>query len=256
VAERAQGAASYSARLKVSLRGKDLRARTIALVAFRRPDALRVEVPGPAGARILAVARAERLVAVFPGDRAVFEGRATAADLGALLGVALEPAEVMDLLVGTAPRQARGYQARWGPEAPRRIKAELPDGTRIDLTIEEPRLGADLPERAFLDPPHAGYRPVGAEEARGSGGGHEGARSLRARLRHWNLGLEVLGLREDGYHELRTSSRRSTSTTSGHAAAPGVNAGHPDVPRRRNLAGGRLELQGLREGARVSRSRS
>lgn len=125
-----------------------------------------MEVPGPTGARILAVARAERLVAVFPGDRAVFEGRANAADLGALLGVALEPAEVMDLLVGAPPTQARGYRARWGPEAPRRVEAQLPDGTRLDLTIEEPRLGPDLPERAFLDPPHEGYRPVGAEEAR------------------------------------------------------------------------------------------
>jgi len=166
VAERAQSAPSYSARLEVTLRGKGLRARTLALVAFRRPDALRVEVPGPAGVRILAVARAERLVAVFPGDRAVFQGRATAADLGALLGVALEPAEVMDLLVGTPPKDVRGFEARWGPEAPRRIKAQLPDGTRIDLTIEEPRLSPELPERAFLDPPHQGYRPVDAEEAR------------------------------------------------------------------------------------------
>jgi hypothetical protein len=159
------GRFTASARLKVSLRGRTCR-RGPSLVAFRRPDALRVEVPGPTGARILAVARAERLVAVFPGDRAVFEGRANAADLGALLGVALEPAEVMDLLVGAPPTQARGYRARWGPEAPRRVEAQLPDGTRLDLTIEEPRLGPDLPERAFLDPPHEGYRPVGAEEAR------------------------------------------------------------------------------------------
>jgi hypothetical protein len=172
VAERARGVPSYSARVKVSLRGRDFRARAIALVAFRRPDALRVEVPGPAGARVVAVARADRLVAVFPGDRAVFQGRAAAADLGALLGVALDPAEVMDLLVGSPPRAVRGYEARWGPEAPRRIKAELPDQTRIDLTVEEPRLAPDLPERAFLDPPHEGYRPVDAGEARGlwSGG--------------------------------------------------------------------------------------
>jgi hypothetical protein len=167
VAERLQGAPSYSARIKVSLRGPDLRARTLALVAFRRPDALRVEVPGPSGARLVAVTRGDRLVAVFPGERAVFEGRAIPEDLGALLGVALEPAEVMDLLSGTAPRSVRVYDAGWGPDAPLRIRASLRDGTRIDLRVEDPRIGPDLPERAFLDPPHEGYRPVDAEEARG-----------------------------------------------------------------------------------------
>jgi hypothetical protein len=166
VAERARAVDAYSARLKVSLRGRELRARATTLVAFRRPDRLRVEVPGPAGARLLAVARGERLVAVFPEQRAVFAGHATAADMGALLGVALEPGEVMDLLLGVAPRAARSYQARWGSEAPRRIDAELPDGTRLGLDIEEPRLAPDLAERAFLDPPHEGYRSIDAEEAR------------------------------------------------------------------------------------------
>jgi hypothetical protein len=166
VAERARAAGSYSARLKVSLRGRDLRARATTLVAFRRPDGLRVEVPGPGGARIVAVAHGDRLVAVFPGERAVFTGKATAVDLGALLGVALAPAEVMDLLLGIAPAAVRAYQVRWGPEAPRRVEAELPDGTRLGLTIEEPRLSPELSDRAFLDPPHDGYRPIGAEEAR------------------------------------------------------------------------------------------
>ena len=166
VAEGARAATSYSARLKVSLRGKDLRARATVLVAFRRPDGLRVEVPGPGGARIVAVTHGDRLVAVFPGDRAVFTGKATAVDLGALLGVPLAPAEVMDLLLGIAPAEVRGYEARWGPEAPRRVEAVLRDGTRLVLTIEEPRLGPELSDRAFLDPAHDGYRPVDAEEAR------------------------------------------------------------------------------------------
>jgi hypothetical protein len=170
-AERLQGAPSYSARVKVSLRGKDLRARTIALVAFRRPDALRVEVPGPAGPRLVAVAHGPRLVAVFPGERAVFEGRTSSEDMGALLGVALEPAEVMDLLAGTQPKSVPAYEAGWGPDAPRRILARLRDGTRVDLRVEDPRIGPELPERAFLDPPHDGYRPVDAEEARSLWGG-------------------------------------------------------------------------------------
>jgi len=170
VSERALQASDYSARLKVRIRGRELRARTAVLVAFRRPDALRIEIPGPAGARLLAVARAGRLVAVFPAERAVFTGSASAEDLGALLGVALTPAEVMDMLAGAPPRAARAFTAGWGPEAPRRIEAELADRTRLSVTVEEPRLGAPLPERAFLDPPHEGYRPVDAEEARGMWG--------------------------------------------------------------------------------------
>src|SRR3954451_24578550 len=66
VVEAARQVPSYSARLEVSLRGRGLRARTRVLVGFRRPDALRIEIPGPAGARLVAVARGERLWAVFP----------------------------------------------------------------------------------------------------------------------------------------------------------------------------------------------
>ena len=48
------------------------------LLAFRRPDALRIEIPGPAGARLVAVARGDRLWAVFPAERAVYYGAARA----------------------------------------------------------------------------------------------------------------------------------------------------------------------------------
>src|SRR5262245_61695707 len=78
VAPSAAAARSYSATLRVTLRGPELRARTGALLAFVRPDRLRVEVPGPSGARFVAVTSGGRLLAVFPAERAVFRSSASA----------------------------------------------------------------------------------------------------------------------------------------------------------------------------------
>jgi hypothetical protein len=166
VARRAAGARTYSGRVRVSLKGPELRGRTAALLGFRRPDALRIEIPGPAGARLVAVAQGEALTAVFPGERAVFRGEATAEGLADLLGVALSPAEVMDLLLGTASPRVRDFRARWGPSLPRDLQATLPDGGRLKVTVETATLDPDLPEAAFAEPPHEGYRAVDAAEAR------------------------------------------------------------------------------------------
>lgn len=166
VMERARFVQSYSARLGVRLNGPSLRARTRVLLAFRRPDALRIELPGPAGVRLLAVTRNGVLAAVFPQQRAVFKSTATPADLGALLGVSLAPSEVIDLLVGVPSSRLRRYQAAWGPLVPRKVETELPDGARLTLTVEQPELDAAIAEAAFDEPPHAGYRSIDAEEAR------------------------------------------------------------------------------------------
>jgi hypothetical protein len=166
VAERAASAASYSGSLRVSVSGEDLRGRSRALVAFRRPDALRIEIPGPAGARLVAVARGGRLTAVLPADRAFLERAATPAELEALVGVALAPAELMDVLAGVAPASVRDYRADWGPSWPRRIDAVLGDGTRLKATVEEADSGADVSPAAFDPPPHAGWREVSPDEAR------------------------------------------------------------------------------------------
>jgi hypothetical protein len=166
VAERARAATTYSASLTASLRGKDLRGRTRVLLAFRRPDALRLEIPGPTGPRLVAVTDGGRLVAVFPGERAVFETAATPAALDALVGVALAPEELIDLLVGVPSARLRSYSARWGPAVPRHIEAELPDGSRLVAKVDEAEANAPLPEAAFAPPPHAGYRSIEAEEAR------------------------------------------------------------------------------------------
>jgi hypothetical protein len=172
-AETAAAAATttYSARLRIALDGPTLRARTPVLLAFRRPDALRIEVPGPAGPRLVAVAANGSLWAIFPSERAFFSGRATQADFEALLGVALEPREVIDLLVGLPPARLRTYEALWRGPLPARVRATLPDGGRLTVTVDEAERDAVIPPQAFDEPPHAGYRGIDAAEARRFWGG-------------------------------------------------------------------------------------
>lgn len=166
VADGARGASSYSGSVRVSLRGPGLRARARALVAFERPDRLRIEVPGPGGLRLVAVSRDGALTAAFPGERAVFSAPASAESLESLLGVGLTPSEVMDLLVGVAPAGARSYQARWGATLPQAVVAVLRDGTRLGVDVLDAEGGAVVPSAAFDEPPHDGYRAVAADEAR------------------------------------------------------------------------------------------
>jgi len=162
----AAAALTYSGSLDVSVRGDDVRGRSRVLLAFRRPDSVRIEIPGSAGARLVAVARGERLTAVFPAERAVFETAATAEGLEALIGVHLAPQELMDMLVGMAPPRLPEYEARWGERLPARIDARLPDGTRLRARVEDAAIGEALPAAAFAPPDHPAYRPVDAEEAR------------------------------------------------------------------------------------------
>jgi hypothetical protein len=135
-------------------------------VAFRRPSSVRIEIPGGAGARLVAVVKGDRLTAVLPAHRAVFEGAATPAGFDALLGVALAPEEFMDILVGVTPPRLRSYRAGWGERLPERIEAVLPDGTRLKAKVTEAEIGVPVPAAAFEFPPHGGYRPVDSAEAR------------------------------------------------------------------------------------------
>jgi hypothetical protein len=167
----ARQAQTFSGRLSVSLRGPEVRARAGVLLAFQRPDSLRLELPGPTGARLIAVASEGRLTAVFPAQRAVYTGAATAAELEDVLGVALTPAEVMDVLVGAGSPRLQAYRVSWGPRLPRKIDATLPDGARLKVTLEDAEVGVSLAAAAFADPPHAGYRPIDAREARSIWGG-------------------------------------------------------------------------------------
>ncbi|HSD27652.1 MAG TPA: hypothetical protein VLL75_10140 [Vicinamibacteria bacterium] len=166
VAESAAAAVSWSGAARVSVKGSDLRGRSRVLMAFRRPDALRIEIPGPAGARLVAAVRGGRLTAVLPAEQAFLESAATAEDLESLLGIALTPPELMDVLVGKAPAGLREYKVSWGDTLPRRVRAVLADGTKLDARVDEAEMGVDVPDAAFDPPPHPGYRAVDADEAR------------------------------------------------------------------------------------------
>jgi hypothetical protein len=166
VARRAREAGSYSGELRVRLDGPQFRGRARVLVGFERPDALRLELPGPLGPRLVLVARDGALAAAFPSERAVFRGGAGASDLEALLGVSLASEELMDLLLGVASPRLRSCRFEWGPLLPKRIEAVLPDGARLSVRVDAAETGADLPAAAFEDPARDDYRTIGAEEAR------------------------------------------------------------------------------------------
>jgi hypothetical protein len=167
----ARATLTYSGSLRVSLDGPQFRGRTRVLLGFRRPDALRIEIPGPTGPRLVAVTKDGGLTAVFPGDRAIFRGRATAAELESLLGVGLGPEELIDLLVGAPSPRLRSYEARWSPTLPRDIEAVLPDGTRLRARVDDSETGLVLRDEAFEAPRHEAFREVDAAEARRLWGG-------------------------------------------------------------------------------------
>jgi hypothetical protein len=166
VAEKARAAHSWSGSLRVSVRGPDLRGRSRALVAFRRPDNVRIEIPGPSGARLVAVTAAGRLTAVLPAERAMLASAAGPQELEALIGIALAPSELMDVLVGAPPNSVRTYKAEWGETLPRRVRAELLDGTRLDARVDEAEQDVELPPAAFEPPSCPGCRTIDADEAR------------------------------------------------------------------------------------------
>jgi hypothetical protein len=115
---------------------------------------------------VVAVLREGRLIAVFPAERAVFTDAATEASLGALFGLALEPSEVMDVLVGVPPARLRSFRVRWGPTLPRAVDAELSDGAHLALRVDSAEQDVPIPAAAFLPPPAVGFRDVDAAEAR------------------------------------------------------------------------------------------
>src|SRR5688572_2337774 len=115
---------------------------------------------------MVAVARGDRLVAVFPAERALWRGAATAGEMEALLGIALSPEELMDLLVGVASPRLLSHEFRWGALLPNRIDATLPDGSRLQVGIDSAETAVPVPAAAFDEPSSEGYRTVDTEEAR------------------------------------------------------------------------------------------
>jgi hypothetical protein len=171
VLDNARATRTFSAELRVSLKGPTLRARTRALIAFQRPDAVRLEVPGPGGLRLVAVTRLGTLWAVFPKEQSFYSGPAEPEELEALLGISLSPAELMDVLVGTGSPRLLSYRTRWGSAYPSEVQATLPDGARLRVWIKRPLAGEPIPERAFEPPFHEGWLRLEADEARQMWGG-------------------------------------------------------------------------------------
>lgn len=166
VMARAHASAEYQATVEVKVSGRGLRGRVTTFLAFRRPDGLYVEVPGPGGVRMQAVASGGELVALFPGERAVFRGAATLATFETLFGIGLAPAEVMDVLVGAQPRGVTSLKVWWGPVWPQRVDARVAGGGRLQLKVLDPS-GGPVPDQAFRLPAvPVGYREVSADEAR------------------------------------------------------------------------------------------
>lgn len=162
--EAARALPSYSATLKVGLSGPTRRGRTRALVAWVRPGDLRVEIPGPGGVRLLAVAHNGQLSSVFPGERAYFEGPADAATLQALLGIVLAPEAMIDVLAGAGSTHVSDYRADYRAGLPRRLEARLSDGSRLRVVVEDVQAPITLPPAAFEPPARPGYRRLGLEE--------------------------------------------------------------------------------------------
>ncbi|MBN2369239.1 MAG: hypothetical protein JXO72_02000 [Vicinamibacteria bacterium] len=160
-----QGASGLTGRVRVSVRGPGRRGRATILVGFRRPDALRVEIPLGVGQRLVVVTRSERLCAIFPAERAVFRGPADAASVEAALGVALTPSEVMDLIVGAPPARLTVRRVRWRQDRPHDVAVLLPDGTDLKMKMDE--IAFTPPAAAvFEEPALPGYRSISADEAR------------------------------------------------------------------------------------------
>jgi hypothetical protein len=152
--------------VQVNLKGPQGRAKGTILIAFARADRLRVELPGSAGARMILVTRGEQLAAVFPGERAYYAGAAEAATFETILGVALAPPAIMDLLLGRGSDSVTIHSIRQGAVAPRHVAGRLRDGTRIALSIQDATINPALAPQAFEFVAPRGFRVIDELEAR------------------------------------------------------------------------------------------
>ena len=151
----------------------------------------------------------------------------------------------MDLLVGAPPRASGLQRSRWGATLPRRVDARAA-GRRAPRrsTVEEAEHGRRrCPPAAFEPPPCPGYRARSTRRRRArSGSATLSAGAARLTVPSFakvNLGLEVLGTRADGYHELRTLFQTIDLARRHRAAAARrgrsrVACDHPVVPAGRD----------------------
>ena len=204
VAEKARGARVLSGSLRVSVRGPELRGRSRALVAFRRPDEIRIEIPGPSGARLVAVH------GVGPARGGVARGARGARERRGTAGARSAPRDRTRARGADGrARRRRGRRARGAtrPTGVRRCPARPRRAPRRHPPRREGRRGRArrraAPGRLRARRPR-GCRAIDADEARRLLEAARWALSPPRRSPRSTSGLEVLGVRDDGYHELRT----------------------------------------------------
>ncbi len=124
----------YQAVIGIRGKGPDGRFSATLVIIFERPDRMRVELLGAFGStRWVAVAGQGEIVVWFPGRRECLRDTRVEKVVGALLGLALGPSEVMAALSGTGvplgPLRDRPDRAI---RRDRTIQIEL-EGARIEL---------------------------------------------------------------------------------------------------------------------------
>jgi hypothetical protein len=129
-AQRERGADRYALRgvAQLAVDGEDLRVRTTQAVVLERPARLRVEVRGflSQTAAVLAT-DGEAYQLFFPSERAYEEGPVPPGLLWQVTRIPLEPAEVVDLLLG-APLLDPGLRVTGAVQTGDHIRVVLSDG--------------------------------------------------------------------------------------------------------------------------------
>lgn len=130
--------ARYQAVLKVKGRGPEGRFSATQVLAFERPDRMRVELLGAFGStRWVTVATGGEIVVYIPSRRQFLKETDVARVVGALLGVELGTEEVMAVLTGTGlPLEGRRAQRAFRRGESTRIEL---DGGSFEVDGEQVR---------------------------------------------------------------------------------------------------------------------
>ena len=144
ITERCQGIRSLTAELSVSGRLGERRVRGRVLAGVQAPDSIRLEGLAPFGAPGFIVAASPRAsVLLLPRDDRVLLGAEPAAILDALVGLRLEPDQLLAVATGCITpspeaQSGRTYPGDW-------IAIHMTDGSTAYLRdVESPRLVAGL----------------------------------------------------------------------------------------------------------------
>ena len=209
----------------------ELRARTPVLLAFRRPDALRIEVPGPTGRAADRGRRGRPPVGGVPRRARVFRGRRRPQRTWRRCSASRSRPRGDGPAGRRARRRACARTTRAGGPLSR---AHRRHAARRRAAEGDRRGGGSaaraVPEQAFAEPPHAGLPAVDAEEARRLWSGPLSGRGP-ARCPSFakvNLGLEVLGTRAGrlprAAHALPDHRRSTTTSCCGRARRGSTSA--------------------------------